>query len=68
MDFSFAINIGDLIIGVISVIISANLLTYRVKQLEKKVEKHNNMIERMYKAETRIEDIRGELNELKSKI
>ena len=27
------------------------LMTYRIEQLEKKVEKHNNLVERMYKVE-----------------
>lgn len=27
------------------------LMSYRIEQLEKKVEKHNNLVERMYKLE-----------------
>lgn len=27
------------------------LMSYRIEQLEKKVEKHNNLVERMYKVE-----------------
>lgn len=33
------------------VIVGSKLLTYRVDQLEKKVDKHNNVIERVYKLE-----------------
>ena len=33
------------------VVTSAKLTQYRIQQLEKKVEKHNNLIERMYKCE-----------------
>lgn len=33
------------------VIVGSRLLTYRVDQLEKKVDKHNNVIERTYKLE-----------------
>lgn len=33
------------------VIVGSKLLTYRVEQLEKKVDKHNNVIERVYKLE-----------------
>lgn len=29
------------------------LMSYRIEQLERKVEKHNNVIERMYKLEDR---------------
>ena len=33
------------------IIASTKLMTYRIEQLEKKVEKHNTLIERMYKVE-----------------
>lgn len=33
------------------ILVGSKLLTYRVEQLEKKVEKHNNLIERTYKLE-----------------
>lgn len=33
------------------VVVGGKLLTYRVDQLEKKVDKHNNVIERVYKLE-----------------
>ena len=40
------------IIGTVGGIIAANkLTTYRIEQLEKKVDKHNNLIERTYKLE-----------------
>lgn len=39
------------------ILVSSKLLSYRVDQLEKKVEKHNNLIERMYEAEKNIEVI-----------
>lgn len=53
-----------LIITVISVVvtgITTNSLTqYRIKQLENKVDKHNCLIERMYKIEQRVDDhLRG---------
>ena len=32
---------------------SAALISYRIEQLEKKVDKHNNLVERMYKVEER---------------
>lgn len=41
------------------------LIIYRLEQLEKKVGKHNNLIDRMYKAETNIEVIQEEVNNLK---
>ena len=41
------------------------LIIYRLEQLEKKVGKHNNLIDRMYKAETNIEVIQEEVNNLR---
>lgn len=39
-------------IGSLAGIMAANkLVVYRIEQLEKKVEKHNNLIERTYKVE-----------------
>lgn len=40
------------IVGSFGGIVTANkLVTYRIEQLEKKVEKHNNVIERVYQLE-----------------
>ena len=50
--------------GVLSAIISNNLIKYRVDELEKKVDKHNNLIDRMYKAESNIELIQEEMEQL----
>ena len=36
------------------IIATSKLTNYRIEQLEKKVDKHNNLIERMYKAEDSI--------------
>ena len=40
------------------------LIIYRLEQLEKKVGKHNNLVDRMYKAETNIEVIQEEVKNL----
>ena len=42
---------GGILGAVVGVIASAQLTTYRIQQLEKKVEKHNTVIERTYKLE-----------------
>lgn len=44
---------------------SIALIIYRLEQLEEKVNKHNNLIDRMYKAETNIEVIQEEVNNLR---
>ena len=49
------ISLTGTLIGTFSGIIVANKLTnYRIAQLEKKVEKHNQLVERTYKIENKI--------------
>jgi coenzyme F420-reducing hydrogenase delta subunit len=46
------VSLAGTLIGSFSGIMAANkLTTYRIEQLEKKVEKHNSVIERVYKLE-----------------
>ena len=46
------------LIGCFGGIVTSNkLINHRIAQLEKKVEVHNNYIERMYKVESRIEKL-----------
>ena len=42
---------GGLLGSLVGVIASSKLTTYRIRQLENKVEKHNTVIERTYKLE-----------------
>ena len=46
---------GSAIGSIIGVIASARLTSYRLEQLEKRVQAHNNLIERTYKLEERTE-------------
>lgn len=56
------------LIGVIFTVIFANKLTlYRIEQLEKKVELHNNAVERLYVAEGKINGLRHEMNQIHNK-
>ena len=63
---------GDIIQGIVpslislaSIILTAlvtnSIMKYRIEQLEKKVDKHNNLIERMFVCETEIKDIKEHL-------
>ena len=55
------------LIGTFGGILAANKLTnYRIEQLEKKVEKHNNLVERMYNVEKQIAIDEEEIDHLKS--
>lgn len=66
-DFLIALlSFSGTLLGSLGGIIASNkLTTFRISQLEKKVEKHNNLVERMVKVEDsvktahkRIDDIR----------
>lgn len=53
------INAGVSLAGIIiTAVTSYQLIKYRVDQLEKKVDKHNNVIERVFKLEQKVEDMR----------
>lgn len=53
------------LIGTFSGILSGSFLTkYRIEQLEKKVEKHNSVVERMAIAENTIKYILEQLHEI----
>lgn len=57
---------GLAVVGNIIVVVFNNAKTlYRIDQLEKKVEKHNNFIERMFVAETEIKEIKNDINEIR---
>jgi len=54
------------LIGTFGGIVTANkLTTYRIEQLEKKVEKHNNVIERVFELEKHEAVIDEEIEHLK---
>lgn len=62
---AFLSLIGTLL-GTFGGIIASNKLTnYRIEQLEKRVEKHNNVVERMYKLEKQVAVDEEEIEHLK---
>lgn len=46
--------VGSLLGSLIGVLVSSKLTQYRLEQLEKKVDKHNHVVERMYALEERV--------------
>lgn len=54
--------VGTVFGSLFGVLASSKLVVYRIEQLEKKVEKHNNVLERVYSLETNeavtVEDIK----------
>jgi biopolymer transport protein ExbB/TolQ len=51
--------------GVITGIITGGKVVYRIDQLEKKVEKHNNLVERVAKVEESAKSAHHRIDELK---
>jgi len=47
------------------VLASARLTQYRLKQLEEKVNKHNNLIERTFRLEGRMDEAEHDIRDLK---
>lgn len=57
------------IIGTLGGIMATSKLTnFRIQQLEDKVNKHNNIIERMYKVEGQVKENSDDIKELKAMI
>lgn len=65
MDKTIIVSIVSLLgtfIGTIGgIMATAKLTNYRLEQLEKKVVAHNNLIDRMYKVESRVTVIEDEI-------
>ena len=60
--------IGTLIGTFGGIITGSKLMNYLIEQLEKKVEKHNNVVERMFKAEGHIEELQHDVKDIRTKI
>ena len=67
MDSQIAVAIiglaGSAFGSLVGVVVSSNLTTYRIEQLEKKVEKHNKVVERTYDLERREDLLEARLDE-----
>jgi hypothetical protein len=49
-----------IIVSVITAVYNNKLLMYRIEQLEKKMDKHNNVIERVTILETKVNDLEND--------
>ena len=57
--------LGTLLGTLGGLIASGRLTIYRISQLEKKVEKHNNLVERMVKVENSVKSAHHRIDELR---
>jgi predicted nuclease with TOPRIM domain len=56
---------GTMLGSLLGVLAAQKLTQYRLSQLEEKVNKHNNLIERTYKLEGRMDEAEHEIKDLK---
>lgn len=64
MDYNILITFLGTAIGTFGgILASSKLTTYRIEQLEKKVDKHNSIIERTYKLERDVCYVKDRLKE-----
>lgn len=57
------------LVGTLGGILAANkLTTYRIEQLEKKVEKHNSIVERTYRLEGEMLEAQHDIKDLKGRV
>ena len=54
--------------SLIGVIASSKLMQYRIQKLEEQVAKHNNMVERTYKLEGRMDEAEHDIKDLKGRV
>lgn len=57
---------GTLVGSFLGVITSQKLTTYRITQLEEKVSKHNNLVERTYRLEGAMAECQHDIKDLKT--
>ena len=58
--------VSVIVSGLIAAIVSNKLMAYRIEQLEKKVDKHNSLIDRTYHLEAQVEVLENEVENLKN--
>ena len=60
--------VGTAIGSIAGIIASQRLTEFRLKQLEQKVEKHNQIVERTYKIEGAVTELRHDVDEMKGRL
>lgn len=57
--------VGTLVGTFGGILVAGKLTTYRIEQLERKVEKHNSVVERTFKLEGEVRELQHEVLDLK---
>ena len=67
--FVAVLSLAGTLIGTLGGILTANRLTaYRIEQLEQKVNKHNQVIERTFRLEGQMVEVQHDIQDIKSKL
>ncbi len=67
--FVAILSLAGTLIGSLGGILAANKLSnYRISQLEEKVNKHNQVVERTYKLEGQMTEVQHDIRDIKTKI
>ncbi len=67
--FVALLSLAGTLIGSLFGILAANKLSnYRISQLEEKVNKHNQVVERTYKLEGQMTEVQHDIRDIKTKI
>jgi predicted nuclease with TOPRIM domain len=60
--------VGSGLGSLIGVIASSKLTQYRIQKLEEQVNKHNNLVERTYRLEGRVDECEHDIRDLKGRV
>lgn len=58
--------LGTFLGSLLGVVAAGKLTQYRLRQLEEKVSKHNNLIERTYRLEGQMTEVQHDIKDLKT--
>ena len=59
---------GSAVGSLCGVLVSSKLTQYRLEQLEKKVEAHNQVVERVYKLQGEMTEVQHDIRDIRSEI
>lgn len=60
--------VGNIAVSTVSIFATRNLVTYRLGELEKKMDKHNNVVERLAVAENSLKSAHHRIDEIKEEL
>ena len=60
--------VGSLGGAFLGILVSTKLIEYRIGELEKKIEKHNSLVERMYIVEGEVTELQHDVRDLKAEV